>query len=325
MTEKLLKIIMIIKEADGPITANRILDILLNQGVIVSLRTLYKDIQDINQGFKVVFGYNLIKSIKKRGYEINQDLFTDGQIQYLMDCISFDPNIDGKEARQLQDKLLGLTSVSQRTKIRINPVDNDQEINYFLNLTNIIKAINQKTNIAFTYIDYDIMAGKVVEVKSNKGNRLNNRYVISPYSLELQDGNYYIRGYFDKRKNQYSIYRLDRMRNVISDSSTFVDISEQYDLTKESKGSINNFYGERADLRISFKKEVFREIVNRFGKNLDILKVGHDWYDVKIKDIAISDGLIGWILMMNTNVKVIYPGELKEKIRAKIEAVAALY
>lgn len=324
MIKKYFQILKILQEAKQEITAKDICLNLLDKGIDVSIRTIYKDIEEINELAISLINIPLIKARKNKGYSLNYDYFSDGQLQFLLDTIAYNPNIDGQEAKRLQNLLLNFASNSQQARLMITKNNEDNEINYFLNLTNIIKAINKESNIRFNYINYAIKDGKIVEVNSNKGNHLIDTYVISPYQVYLSGGNYYVQGYLDSRKDTYTIFRLDRMKRVMLDSSNFVDIREQYDLNQEQNSLVNNFSGNKQDLMFAFDKSIFREVVNRFGKNIEVVKEGQ-WIEVIIKDVAISQGLLGWFLMMNNNVKIIYPQKLKEDLLIKLDNIKDLY
>ena len=44
-----------------------------------------------------------------------------------------------------------------------------------------------------------------------------------------------------------------------------------------------------------------------------------------IEDVSISEGLIGWIMMMQTQIKVISPQYLHDDIKSRIKAMHNLY
>ena len=44
-----------------------------------------------------------------------------------------------------------------------------------------------------------------------------------------------------------------------------------------------------------------------------------------IEDVSISEGLIGWIMMMQTQIKVISPQYLQHEMKARIKAMHNLY
>lgn len=209
----------------------------------------------------------LIKTIRRRGYIIDEDFFEDGQLQLLIDSVLFNPNLDKKSVNDLVNKLALISSVIQMERLNTEH-QNDNELTYdlLLNLTTVIKAINNHKNIAFKYISYDIKDNALQEVYHTNGNLNPETYVISPYKLILRNSNYYLIGYFDKRKDSLSVYRIDRMRIVRNHSSSYEDIQDCFDMEKEFENNVNMYVNnERIDLKIAFESSVLREVVNQFG------------------------------------------------------------
>ena len=205
---------------------------------------------------------------------------------------------------------------------------NDNELTYdlLLNLTTVIKAINNHKNIAFKYISYDIKDNALQEVYHTNGNLNPETYVISPYKLILRNSNYYLIGYFDKRKDSLSVYRIDRMRIVRNHSSSYEDIQDRFDMEKEFENNVNMYVSnERIDLKIAFESSVLREVVNQFGQDINVNKCFDGRMEAFIKDVALSDGLIGWIMMLQDKVEVVFPLSLKEIVKTRIRAMLRIY
>ena len=84
------------------------------------------------------------------------------------------------------------------------------------------------------------------------------------YKLILNGNNYYLIGYFNKRKDSLSVYRVDRMRFVINHNSEYEDIRDQFDMEKEFDKNVNMYLSnEKIDLKIIFDKKVLKEIVKK--------------------------------------------------------------
>ena len=81
-----------------------------------------------------------------------------------------------------------ISSVIQMERLNTEH-QNDNELTYdlLLNLTTVIKAINNHKNIAFKYISYDIKDNALQEVYHTNGNLNPETYVISPYKLILRN------------------------------------------------------------------------------------------------------------------------------------------
>lgn len=330
MAKRLYYIFYIIQQSIEPVAAGDIQKQLLDiYHIHVDVKTIYQGIKNLNELFELFTGKRLIRTIRRKGYCIDEDYFDDGKLQYLLDSIIFNQTIHEKEGQEFIEQLTKLSSQSQLSRLNIK-YDNHQSLNYdlLLNLTTIIKAINNHNNIYFKYISYQIDHDKLVETPHYNGNHKDDKqyYIVSPYKLILRDSKYYLIGYFDQRSDKLSIYRLDRMRLVRNHPSAYIDIQEQFDLEKELENNINMYVsGYKADLEIIFDQSILREVVTQFGNQHHVSRTFDNQYVMTIQDLLISDGLIGWLMMLQDKIEVVMPLRLKEEMRQRIEKMYNIY
>lgn len=330
MIEKLFYILQIIKEETSPISAKMILERLAKYQIHIDIKTVYSTIDAINELSRYMNGRDYIQTIRARGYIISKDYFDDGQLRFLLDSIKSNPNLNEEEQNHLFEQLLKLSSQSQKNRVgEFSGDSKDEDLSLLLNLTTIISAINSKKTISFQYINYDVDNHQLIEVNSENGNRIfkgKKHYVISPYQIHLQGGNYYVVGYFDKRKDQLSIYRIDRMRHVMKSSDQFVEIREQFDMEKEFQQMIQmHISNQKIDLTFRFHPSITREVVNQFGKNIEVSKEYDGWIYATIKEINNTRGLLGWIFMLQDQIEIIEPVELRSRIRELLIKMTQTY
>ncbi len=70
---------------------------------------------------------------------------------------------------------------------------------------------------------------------------------------------------------------------------------------------------------------VLREVIDQFGQDHPVKKDFENRYHLTIEDVLISDGLIGWLMMLQDHVKVIKPYSLQEKMKKRIEKMFIQY
>ena len=130
--KKLYYIYLIIKETIEPIPAKEIRRLLLEKYQIkIDIKTIYQGIENLNEFFGLFCGKKLIKTIRRRGYCIEEEYFNDGQLQYLLDSILFNKDINADEVAQFIKGLTSLSSAKQLSRITINPlVTNQNEYHY---------------------------------------------------------------------------------------------------------------------------------------------------------------------------------------------------
>lgn len=327
MGKRMYYILTIIQQSKGKaISGKDILKKLEEYDIYLDIKTVYSCIKQINEFFYEWIGTNMIVSMKKVGFYIDQEFFLDGELQFLLDSISFHQDLNYEDKMKLKDKLLLLSSEHQHSRlVEYQPQNKQQSFSLILNLSTIMKAIENQKTIAFQYINYDVKGKQLKEIASPYGNN-DKQYIVSPYQIVSNNNHYYLIGYNDKHKNTLSTYRIDRMRLVTTSKYPFIEIREQYDMNEEIEKMTNMFSTQKKDiLKIECQQRLLREMVSRFGIDIKVEKLHHDYYTLTIEDVAISEGLIGWLMMLQDGVKVIYPLSLKEEIKNRIHKMKELY
>lgn len=320
---------LIIKESLDYIPAIEIKMLLEEKYQIkVDIKTVYQAIRNINELSHYIYQKDIIKTKHRKGYAINEEFFNDGQIQYLWDSILYNNDLDQKEVNILLTKLQTLSSNKQLSRIQNQTIRQNDIRNYdlLLNMTTIIKAINEKKNIYFKYVNYEIKRNRLVEISNIHGNHQDNKefYIISPYKLIQNNSKYYVIGYFDKRPDSLSLYRLDRMRLVRNHKSKYFE-GEQFDVNQIDNPINMYISGEKEDLEISFDQSIIKEVVDKFGQDNRVTKDYENRYHLIVKDVLINEGLIGWLMMLQDKITVIKPYSLKENMKERIEKTLKQY
>ena len=144
----------------------------------------------------------------------------------------------------------------------------------------------------------------------------------------MNKGQYYVLCYCDKYPDNVTVFRLDRMDKVRTVKNEFFDdLKEIVDYDAKKKQMINMFIGSESieDIRIKFENEIFKIIIDEFGVNIGLSKDVDGKYVVELKDFAVSEGLINWILMMGDKVEVISPISLKQTIYERLTRILNKY
>lgn len=330
MGERLFYILKIIKQQTKPISAKNICGNLIDYDIYIDIKTVYSIIARINSFYTLLTGDIYIQVIHRKGYIIKNHYFEDGELQFLLDSINSNPNLSNQEIKQLEQRLLTMSSAAQMQHLSLyQPKEKEQNFSLLLNLSTLLKAIIHCHPVYFQYVSYKINEGQLGEVYSNNGNLTIDQqsyYLISPYKVVLRNGHYYVLGYFDKRKGKLSMYRVDRMRLVRNHRSQFIDISEQFDVEKELEKNVNMFVSDKKiDLTFKFKDSVLREVVNQFGTDMEVTNELNQWNIAKVKNITMSDGLLGWIMMLHDQVEILLPLELRDMVIEKIKKMKNVY
>ena len=308
------------------IHAKDIVEQLKTYGIVVNIKTVYSAIENINAFFRNILGEDMIIKKKKSGLKIQKDFFSDGELQFLMDDIMYHPDLRYEDKEGLKSTLLAFSSDRQKKCLVPSHFHKrDMSFSLLLNLSTIMKAIENESVISFQYINYEVKNDHLYEVNSRNGNK-GEEYYFSPYQIVSNNNHYYVIGYNTKYKERLTTYRIDRMRKIQKTRMRFVEVREQFDLKDEIDKMMNMYMGhKRNTLKIECEQRVLREIVSRFGDHLSAQKLWNDHYLITIEDIPLSEGLIGWILMLQDQIKVIEPLELQKEIQQRLEKISILY
>ena len=117
-------------------------------------------------------------------------------------------------------------------------------------------------------------------------------------------------------------YVEEEFENIKNDDNV-IGMAIPKDDNKIIKFPISTAEENIQDKKCDYK--LLREIVSRFGQNIDAKKLYQDRYLISTQDVPISQGLIGWIMMMQNQLKVLSPHYLQLEIKERIEKMSKQY
>lgn len=124
--------------------------------------------------------------------------------------------------------------------------------------------------ISFHYLKYSINdVGQQVE------RRRGRKYIVSPYKLLINDGNYYLLAFDDEKKDMRT-YRVDRMKDVrfTSEPREGREAFAAIDLKTYTKRVFSMFGGKQERVVIRFINPLLDAVVDRFGNDKSSV-----WYE----------------------------------------------
>ncbi len=83
-------------------SAKKICDMLTEYNISIDIKTVYSTIEKINGFYTLLTGDIYIQVIHRKGYIIKNHYFKDGELQFLLDSIYSNPNLNNQEIRQLE-------------------------------------------------------------------------------------------------------------------------------------------------------------------------------------------------------------------------------
>lgn len=140
--------------------------------------------------------------------------------------------------------------------------------------------------------------------------------VIHPYELSINDGALCVVGFCELR-NEARDFRVSRIRALTLLEDTF-QIQENYYDNRSRKKFIHLSGSVVEQIIISFDQKTSRYIIEYESDLAD--EIVHTEEGITfIRNTAVTDELIRWILQFGHGAKVLNPAHLKEKIKRELE------
>lgn len=328
MASSKMKTIMIYKylsersDEDNPISTTELIELLRQDGYSCERKSIYADIQALND-----LGYDIVSTTSpKRGFFMASRRFELAEVRLLIDAVTSVGFITPKKTTELIGKLETLISTNQAneltSQVYINPntkCDNE-EIYYVIDALH--EAILEKSKVKFVYKRRNID-------KENRKSYTEKNFTVSPYALIWRDDHYYLVCNNEKYDNLMNL-RLDRIRKVemldeeirpISEVSEYEDSFDSADYTSKM---FNMFSGTTGEVKLLCNLELREEIMDRFGAKIPLTAVDVNHFETTI-NVAVSEGLISWIMNFGDEIKVLEPKSLADAVKDRAIKISKLY
>lgn len=146
--------------------------------------------------------------------------------------------------------------------------------------------------------------------------------IIHPYELSINDGALCVVGFCELR-NEIRDFRVSRIRAITLLEDKF-QIPEDYHNDKSRKKFIHLSGNVVEQIIISFDKKTSKYIMEYESELADEIVQTEDGITF-IRNTAVTDELIRWILQFGHGAKVLNPAHLKDKIKHELENSLKLY
>ena len=319
-------------------------------GIYAERRSIYRDIEEINKAMLIVEEEIdvheaeeriaedeneklIVYDTHKKGFYVRQRHFDLNDIRLLAECVYSAKFIAEGQAKRLVDVVCDFVSENQAEKIRHNAFLTDRVKTINKSVLNNISTINEAMSkeidgekhipekITFKYLKYSI---------DNMGNQVERRqgakYVVSPFQLLINDGNYYLLAYDDYARD-IRTYRVDRMKNV---SYTGIprdgqEAFDKIDLKSYTQRVFSMYGGEKKRVTLRFINPLLDTAIERFGtKDVVYTKVDETHFSVTAQ-VEISNQFFGWILGFGNKVKLLSPDDVTDQFKAYLDKIRGMY
>lgn len=327
-------------DEEHPLSVDDIQDHLRMYGIETERRSIYRDIKALQELLDLDFeadiedrerlGYEIGYTRKQpSGYMITQRPYSFDDMMLLAECINSAKFISAEQAAGLREMLGGFCSEAQEARLLDEVYNIDRiktpntEVIYTLSTLN--EAIKNRHKISFNYMKYT-----VENRKQQTARRRGTRYTLSPYSLLINDGNYYALSY-DARRKRLIPYRVDRMSDVkeLNDEQEGYELYRQTDMKTYTRRVFGMFGGEKERVLIRFTNDMIDTVVDRFGPGAEDNTVYYrpegKTHFVLSADIEISNQFFSWICGFHKKAKIIGPPKVITQFQTFLSDISERY
>lgn len=315
----LAKILLENTDENHDITMQEIIDKLALYDVTAERKSLYNDIAQLED-----FGIKIEKKQygKSFHYRVIDRDFELAELKLLVDSVASAKFITEKKSNELIKKIESLASKYEASQLqrqvyvagRVKAMNND----IMENVDAIHNAISENWMISFQYFQWNVK--KEPELRKS-----GERYRISPWGLSWDDENYYMVGY-DADADMIKHYRVDKMVSIKVETVKRKGREKfsELDMAAYSKKMFGMFDGEEENVELLCANNMAGVIIDRFGKDVRILKADEEHFRAKVK-VAASKHFIHWIMALGDDVKITGPDKLVDKVKAEAKRIVEQY
>lgn len=281
----------------------------------VSLRTIYRDLDTLGQAGIPIVSYTGTEG----GYEIMDSFRLDRQLLSFDELTALSAALRGLESTKAieqsnMDRLLskvgamvaqaekGRSGEGERVAIDFTPWRNSAEDQGRYEA--LRQAVNERKLITFQYT-------------SRSGEEQRD---VEPMALVLKGYSWYLHGYC-RLRDDYRIFKLSRIRGLVVQSVNFVRRPESLEQLNDRWTRPNTH--EIIQVTLRFKASAALSVMDRFEEK-DIQRLPDGQLLVRI-NCSNVEWFIGMVLHYRTNVVVLEPASIAERVRQTALDIARQY
>ena len=99
---------------------------------------------------------------------------------------------------------------------------------------------------------------------------------------------------------------------------------EKRDMAVYTKKIFGMFDGEEQRVKIQFENNLAGVVIDRFGKEVNILPVDHSHFEINV-NVAVSNQFFGWLISLGPGAKIVGPESVVEQMKEIVKNLTELY
>ena len=319
-------------DAEHWVTQKQIMDYLYEElEIMPDRKTIKRDITMLRDEMGMD-----IEEESYKGYRLCSREFELDDLKILAECVYAAKFISEEKSKDLIDVLCNFCSENQEKRLKRDVYLCDRiktsENKTLRTINTIREAMEQQRypdgfhrgrKITFRYTTHSVAdVHKIIDKHDGK------LYIVSPYQLVINDGNYYLIGLADDVE-ELRTYRIDRMRDVsILDEHRNMrkEWSTRRDMKNYIRQTFSMFGGEQEKVTIRFANSLLDTVIDKFGVGFgaEYVPNGENHF-VVTTNIAVSEQFYAWICGFGTKAKIVAPGKVVQNFKNYLSDIANQY
>ena len=266
---------------------------------------------------------------KNRGYYFQREDGYFELIRLLLESVYASKFINKTNSDYLKKHILKDVNKFDAEKLdHISPIVNKNKTTnsqVFDNVKALSDAINARCKIQFNYNNFYIPEGS--DKPKTKYGRKDEKYIVSPYHLLINDGNYYLLCFDEKNQKKWT-YRIDRMENVSllpEQKREGAECFYDFNANEYAKTNFAMFEGENKFITIKFVNTCMNAVVEKIGTDkITYRNFDNGHFTVQMRT-GINEQFYGWLCTFGNRAQVIEPQEQVDAFREYVNKITSLY
>ena len=270
---------------------------------------------------------------KRKGFYVQQRKYDLNDIRLLAECVYSARFLSQGQCDRLAEAVTEFVSEHQKGQISHDAflIDRIRTSNKAVmnNISTINDAMRKSTKdsphvkhkISFKYLRYNIN-----DVSKQAERRQGQKYIVSPFKLLINDGNYYLLAFSDKYQEMRT-YRLDRMKDVeeLTEPRDGEDEFLALDLDTFTRRTFGMFSGNRQSLTLRFINPLLDTAIDRFGTKGVRYSKADDAHFYLETEVDISDQFFAWLCGFGRKVKIMGPESVANAFAEYLDKIREMY
>ena len=321
---KLLTLLEILaRETDEshPLSVPRMVELLKERGIDAERKSVYDDIQTINEMPNSPF-----EIVQQRGrgggYYMEDTPFELAELKLLVDAVYASKFITARKSRILIEKLGRFTSRYRQEeldrKVLVSGRVKSQDERILYSVDTLHRAITAGQQVQFKYCDWDLQKHMV----PRHGGQL---YRVSPWVLVWESGNYYLIAYTEGRLKHYRVDKMQRVEALPDTRREGAEAYANFDVNAYTQQMFGMFNGPLKKVTMRCENRFAGAMIDRFGTGPALVACADGDHFLISVDIQVSPRFFGWVAGFGAGVEIVSPPSVRAEMKRTLDTLEDLY